>query len=294
MSRLGFDLVSENGTYWRATPIYRDSGNKTSLRIRKDNGGFVDFAAGIKGSIYDLIKITLNLKDVKEAKTWVNEHDIEIVFVETKPKLFVKKTFKESEATSLLPHYSFYTKEPRNINVEVLKGLECGVQMSGKQNNRFVFIIRDEDGDIIGLAGRDLFYGDYARDHKWKNLGSKTQWIYPLCAIPHIERLRSLILVESIGDMLALRNAGIYNVLVIFGLDLSTKLLNFIASLDLDEITICTNNDTTKEQNWGQLAAEKIKTKLTRLIDENKIKTKVPVAGDFGEMTQSDIKTFFS
>lgn len=290
LSRLGFSLNSENATYWRANPIYRESSNKTSLRIRKDSGGFVDFSAGIKGSLYDLIRITLGLKDIAAAKKWADEHEIDIQITETKPKVATKKTFGEKEANSLLPHYSFYTKEPRNISESVLNEFECGIQMSGKQNNRFVFIVRDADGDIVGLAGRDLLN----RDAKWKLMGRKTEWIFPQSAIEHIEKAGWVILVESVGDMLALRNAGYYNVLVMFGLDLSNKLLNFLSSMNLKRIVICTNNDITKKENWGQLAAERIKEKLSKLIEEEKIETKVPSAGDLGEMTKENIIEFLS
>lgn len=290
LSRLGFSLQSENASFWRATPVYRESNNRTSLRIRKSNGSFVDFSAGIKGSIYELIRLTLGFSSVKEAQKWADEHEIDITIAEEKPKIKAKRKFKETESTGLLPHYSFYTKEPRNISENVLRELECGIQMSGKQNNRFVFVIRDEDGDIVGLSGRDLL----TRDHKWKHLGSKTQWTYPLSAVPFIEESRTVILVESIGDMLALRNAGFYNVLVIFGLDLSNKLNNFIASLNVQKIIICTNNDINKKENWGQLAAEKIREKLSKVIEEDKVEIKVPEAGDLGEMTKEDIQNFIA
>jgi hypothetical protein len=232
--------------------------------------------------------MTLGLKDLKDAKKWADEHELDIRLTETKPRVTMKKVFKEADATSLLPHYSFYTKEPRNIAESVLKELECGIQMSGKQNNRFVFVIRDDDDDIVGLAGRDLLQ----RDNKWKLLGRKMEWVYPQSALEYIKACGWVILVESIGDMLALRNAGYYNVLVMFGLDLNAKLLNEIISLNVKRIVICTNNDVNKKENWGQIAAEKVRDKLVQLIEEEKIEIQVPPKGDLGEMTPQEIKEF--
>ena len=89
--------------------------------------------------------------------------------------------------------------------------------MSGKLNNRIVFPIFNMDGtDIEGFAGRDLL----DRDTKWKLMGAKRLWIYPFF-LPEVQEAimekQEVILVESIGDFLALYEAGIFNVLVLFG-----------------------------------------------------------------------------
>ena len=69
---------------------------------------------------------------------------------------------------------------------------------------------------------------------KWKHLGKKSQWIYPYYS-PNIRKdihdsileKESVILVESIGDMLNLFQHGIYNVLVTFSTVISSPLLYF-------------------------------------------------------------------
>lgn len=284
LSRLGYDLKSESVQYWRAKPLYRESGNGTSLRISKKHGGFADFSANLKGSLVDLIKLTLGLKSIKEANKWLDDNEIEIQQIDQKPKPVVTKRFQESESNTLLPHFTFY--KGRGIDISTLKEFECGMQMSGKQNNRFVFVVRNEEGEIIGLAGRDLLN----RDHKWKLLGDKRTWIYPLSSLSYIEGSKELILVESVGDMLALANAGIKNVLVLFGIVASNKLINFISSLNIEKIIISTNNDFEKEQNSGEVGAQFIKSKLSKFVNEEKITINLPPKNDWGCMTKEEIK----
>lgn len=281
---LGYDLKNESSNYWRALPRYRESSNASTLRISKNNGNFVDFAANIKGNINDLVKLSLGLGSIQEARTWVDSFQISKSVLEKKPKIFLDKKIDLKYIDGLMPHYSFYTAEPRCISKEVLEKFECGVCFSGKQNNRFVFVIRDENGDVKGVAGRDLIGGRV----KWKLMGDKRRWIFPLGSLPKIEESKKLVLIESIGDALALYDIGVENVLITFGLDLSNKLTNFISSLDLDEIIISLNNDSNKEKNWGQLASEQMRNKLSKLMDLDKIKISPPPFGDWGETKKEE------
>ena len=283
---LGFSLHSENANFWRARPIYRESNNNTSLRINKETGAFQDYSAGIHGDFYKLLEISLNLSDYQSARKWLDEKAPDIEIKQPTPKIKVDKKFDSDYGENLLRHYSFYTNRENPIREAVLEEFECGIQMSGKMNNRFVFLVRDDNFNIVGLAGRDLL----SRDNKWKLMGGKSHWEFPMQSIPHIKKTKEVFLVESVGDMLALYNAGYKNVFVMFGLALMPRLLNKIASLNPNRVIICTNDDSDSKKNEGQVAAEKIKKKLSKLMDEDSILIMLPPNGDLGDSNPEEIK----
>jgi len=278
--KLGYDLHNEGSAFWRALPIYRESSNTTSLRIAKENGSFIDFSANIKGSLEGLVKITLGLSSIKEAKEWMQSEGSSFEKIEKKAKIFVDKKIELKYTQNLMPHYSFY--KSRGISEETLNKFECGVCFSGKQNNRFVFVIRDEFDEVKGVAGRDIIGGRV----KWKLMGDKRKWIFPLFSVKTAEERKEIFLVESIGDMLSLYEIGVNNVIVLFGIDISGRLINLLSTLNLKRIFISVNNDTSKEKNWGSLAAEGIKNKLSKIIDEDIIKIALPPSGDWNEMEE--------
>jgi DNA primase len=206
--------------------------------------------------------------------------------IEKKPKIKLDKKIDMKYVTGLMPHFSFYEK--RGISPETLNNFECGVCFSGKQSNRFVFVIRNEEGDVIGVVGRDLIGGRV----KWKKLGDSRKWIFPLASLDNAQEEQEVFLVESVGDALALYEISVKNVIVLFGIDLSPKVLNILSTLNLKRIFVSTNNDKEKEKNWGALAAEGIKMKLSKVIDENIIKICLPPNGDWGDMEESQRKQY--
>lgn len=282
--KLGLDLKNENSLFWRAKPIYRESSNPTSLRISKKSGSFVDFAANVKGNIYDLIKLCLGLSSVEDAKKWAKKEFGSINFESKKPKMEVLKTILPKYYENLMPNYSFYNE--RGISKETLENFECGVSFSSKQNNRFVFVIRNEDGDVVGISGRDLIGGRT----KWKNLGYKQKWVFPLNSLKYIEETKEVFLVESIGDMLALYEIDVKNVIVTFGVDISSKLINLLSTMNLERVFISTNNDADKKKNWGDLAAESIKKKMSKFIEESKLVIALPPENDWGTILDKNLR----
>jgi DNA primase len=284
--KLGFDLKNDGPSFWRCFPIYRESSNATSLRIAKNTGSFIDFSANVKGSIYDLIKLTLGLSSLKEAKQWMEGEGHEIQFIEKKPKIILDKKIEAKYYENLMPSFSFYEK--RGISLETLENFECGVCFSGKQNNHLVFVIRDENGDVKGVVGRDLLGGRV----KWKKLGDSRRWVFPLSALSEAEAAGEIFLVESIGDMLALWDVGVKNVIVLFGIELSSRVLSIISSLSIKKIHISLNNDANKDKNWGQLASESMKNKLSKVVDLEKIQIFPPPEGDWGDLPKEERLTF--
>ena len=106
-----------------------------------------------------------------------------------------------------------------------------------------------------------------------------------------IRKEKSIIIVESIGDMLALWDCGITNVVVAFGLSLSSALMGVFIKLDFSQIIISFNDDS-QNSNAGNKAAEKAEQKLLNYFDPHQIKVILPTLGDFGEMSRDQILTW--
>ena len=296
LENLGYTLSRENHQFYRAKPIYRPSSNNTSLRICRKTGKFWDFGGDIKGSLEDLVALTLNLKSTEEAEEYLSKRGMVFERTVSRPRLNMTQKYDMSMLDRLMPIYDFYTKkkEGAKISEALLIKLKCGLAMSGKLNNRIVFPIFDMDGfNIEGFAGRDLL----ERDTKWKLMGAKRLWVYPFF-LPEVQeaimKKQEVILVESIGDFLALYESGIYNVLVLFGVKISGKLVNFLSCLPLKRIIIALNNDCEKgDGNVGELATKTIRSKLEKLNSPEKIWDKLAPNNDFGESMPTEIKSWY-
>lgn len=286
---LGYSNIIENAKDFRTRPIYRDSDNGTVLKINKENGSFVDFARNISGSFEELVKMSLNLKDIGEAKQWIGTKGI----YSSAPKLIVKplikmpKTFSKDTLTKLLPDHSYWIN--RGVSEETLKTFRGGVVREGKMKDRYVFPIFDHKQDLVGASGRDLIsHPDSARP-KWKHVGDKSDWKYPLAFnYQIIKKENKVILVESIGDMLALWDCGVKNTIVTFGLDVSVSIINLLLRYDIGKMYISFNNDSGKNFA-GNEAANKAKTKLLKYFDSDQAQIALPTGKDFGDMTKEDI-----
>lgn len=285
LTDLGYQL-KDYGKEFRAKPLYRDSDNDTVLRIYKDTGKWFDFKQNISGDINSLVKLTLQLESVDAASTWLkNKNFVFHVNQETsKPLLKSTKKFDPSLLSKLEKDNSYWIN--RGISENTLKIFEGGIARNGKMKNRYVFPIFDSNKNILGFSGRDITYQSKI---KWKHLGEKNQFLYPIFAnSKFIEDSKEVILVESIGDMLNLWENQIRNVIVIFGLNLGLPILNFMLKQDIKKIYISLNNDS-KNNNAGNLGAEKIHSKLKRYFDSRQIQIALPTKKDFGEMNSEEI-----
>jgi DNA primase len=149
-------------------------------------------------------------------------------------------------------------------------------------------MITNRKAIIFGLKGYYLY--DNEKVPKWKHLGDKSQWIYPFqINFNIIKEQKKVILIESVGDMLSLWQAGVKNTMVIFGLDVSVAQLNALIKTDPDKMIISLNNDEDKN-SAGNVAAEKLKRKLLKYFDKNQVAIHLPTANDFGEMSSEQIK----
>ena len=155
--------------------------------------------------------------------------------------------------------------------------------------NRYVFPIFNSKKQLIGVTGRHTKDIKDKNVPKWLHKGRTSEWKYPLQAnYQKIKDKKEIILVESIGDMLALWEAGIKNVLIAFGLNLSPSMVGLLIKLDPNKIFISFNNDSYNKA--GNDASEKVKRKLTKHFNPEDIEVRLPDKNDFGEMSTEEIK----
>lgn len=284
LTDIGYTL-KDFGKEYRAKPIYRDSDNDTVLRIYKDSGNWIDFKQNISGDFASLIKLSLKLEDQNEAKTWLkNKNFTPVTNKIQKPEIKVPKIFDKDLLLKLKKDHSYWLN--RNVNKETLELFSGGVAENGKMKNRYVFPIFNSKNEIVGFSGRDITNKSKI---KWKHLGDKINWCYPnFLNLEEIRLKKEVILIESIGDCLALWDAGIKNTIVTFGLEISVSILNLLLKIDPNKIYISFNNDTEKN-NAGNIASEKGKNKLLRYFDPRQIEIKLPNKKDFGEMSIEEI-----
>ena len=93
-------------------------------------------------------------------------------------------------------------------------------------------------------------------------------------------------MVESIGDMLALWEAGIRNCVVTFGLAVTSKIKRVLMVIDPRKIYISFNND---DNQAGNTAARKAYDNLRRQFDSSQLEIKLPPKNDFGCMSKGEI-----
>lgn len=289
---LGYDLV-DKGRFWQTNALYRNGDNRTAIQIWKDTGIWKDFVQNTRYLPFKkLIELSTHYgyDKIDSLLEGLNNND---TFNFERPKcnkMPIDQFFDHQEVKTLLPHYAFYNK--KGISDDTLKKYNCGFSMSGKMNGRFVFPIYDQNGKVIGVSGRHLLWKEGCNYPKWKHLGRKANWIFPAynkCEDfrKSLSTAKEVVIVEGIGDSLALTEQGTLNHFVAFGLEISSKQMSWLSSLNAQKIIIATNNDKNKEKNRGLDAAIKIFLKLIEVFDIDKVDVKLPCAKDFGEMLEN-------
>lgn len=286
---LGYKL-KDFGNHWRANALYRDGNNPMSLMIYKDTGVWRDFVENKSPMPFkSLVELTLNTKDYNVIRKYIQDGAEQPQEYIKKEKLEMEKIYPNDCLKKLFPNYDFYLK--RNIQESIQKLYKCGLASAGKMYRRIVFPIYNSNQQICGFTGRKVEENNDAP--KWKHIGLKSNWIYPANIPAYPEIQDEVILVESVGDSMALSANGYYHNLVTFGLDCSPSLMNYLVSKELNTIYISTNNDTSLEKNRGLIAAIKIMIKLSSLFDLSVLKIKPPLMNDFGEMQNSNNPLIF-
>lgn len=290
LSTLGYKL-REDGKFWRMRALYRNGSNDNSISMYKDSGVWTDFGAGLSNQPLSKLLDLHGIKDIN-IKTYEPKEGETIEEIEDAQ---IEKVYPESSLERLLKHYKFYIE--RGISADVLARLKSGMASQGKMYQRYVFPIFNIGGKIIGFSGR--YMGSNPDRPKWKHIGKKKNWVYPLYVKDNegelfvknaIEKTGEIILVESIGDALSFHTRGIYNVLVSFGLNISAACICAILELSPKRIVLAYNNDSQKgeDNNTGKIASIENFLILLKYFDYNSIGICLPVKKDFGEMNDVD------
>jgi len=286
---LGYSNIKDMGSEYRTRPIYRESDNNTTLRIKKETGFFTDFGRQITGSFEELVRLSLKLDDISDAKKWLkNKSYYDQPRKIPKPKLQHAKIFDKSILSKTITNHGYWID--RNISLSTLEQFEGGVAQVGKMNDRYVFPIYNNRKQIVGISGRCINDTRSQSRPKWKHIGQIHEWVYPaFLNIDIIKKEKSIILVESIGDMLSLWDADIKNVLVIFGLNVQKGILNFLLKVDPTHVILSLNNDSGGN-SAGNKAAQKNCKKMLKYFDKDQITVHLPTKNDFGEMSREEIR----
>lgn len=288
LENLGFRLF-DRGHYWSTSAIYRDGDNKSALQIYKNSGVWRDFVEGLGPWPFKfLVQKVLGTKNEQDIAKYINFNEYqEFENGIQKPTIKMEKKYDLGLLKDLLPHYKFYTD--RGISEDTLKLYKSGFATKGKMNNRYVFPILDyESGqNIIGFTGRSMLWKKGDNYPKWKHIGTKKNWIYPLSLgdvfKKSCENNEEIIIAESVGDSMALTENGYKNHLVTFGVDLSYKQISAILAFEPKKIIISMNNDEDSKKNVGLISSIKHFISLMDFFDIEKIQIKLPIDNDFGE-----------
>ena len=287
LNKIGYTDLQDFGKEYRTRPLYRASDNRTSLCIKKATGEWFDFSERTGGHIAQLVQKTLQLSTLDQVKE-VIQTEISLPSKNNNYELSDVKRFDKNLLGRLIQDHKYW--ENRGISEYTIKQFGGGITFNGRMTNRYVFPIFDERDDLVGFSGRLL--KDNPDYPKWKHLGAKSNWCYPIkLNADKFVKYREVILVESIGDMLALWENGIYNSIVTFGVDISAKIIQFLLRLDAKKIVIAFNNDEGNNL-VGNIAALDGYKKLTSFFDEKQIELGVPEKKDFGTMTGEDIEVW--
>jgi hypothetical protein len=290
---LGYKL-SDRGAYWQTNAVFRNGNNQTALQIYKDTGVWKDYVQDTSFSPFKrLIEATLGTNDKSVINKYINDEDAGLLYSKktvAAPKIEMEEVYGDEMLERLLPHYKFYND--KGIPTEILQELKGGLATTGQLNQRFVFPIFNAHNQIHGFSGRDMQVKPGSSRPKWKHIGKKKNWIYPFYGNSKTEESiqsnRTVVLVESIGDALNLKQNSVHNCLVAFGLNLSGRLICHLVSLSLDRVIIAFNNDSDKSENRGLTAAVKNYLKLLQVFEPDKIKICLPTKNDFGDMDKAD------
>ena len=284
LSKMGYTVFSETATHFLTRPLYRDSDNNKALAVDKRTGEWFDFVERVGGNIHMLIGRTLDLKTPEKITEFLSGKAIAIA-AKDNYELDTVKTFDKQLLYKLKKDHSYW--EHRGISTKTVAIFEGGTTTNGRMKYRYVFPIFNDRNELIGFSGRSLL--NYTTVPKWKHIGARNNWCYPLkWNKENILKNREVILVESIGDMLALWEAEIYNTIVTFGVTIGPSVLQLLLKLDMQRILIAFNNDSNNNM-VGNDAADAESLRLRSYFDANQIVVAIPDSKDFGEMNREQI-----
>lgn len=287
LENLGYRLKDIGAGRYQTSAIYRNGDNPQALLINP-NGSFVDFVDGSNsGSFKKLIALTLG-KSYKEVDRYLKNKKYEEVSNE-REEVDLSNTYP-----SVYPSRDFFGKLEednsywvnRGIPEKLVKHLRGGVvkQRESRLFNRFVIPMYARDGQtILGFAARALWPVEKGKGAKWKLLGAKKYWEWPLFLTEkYIREQNEIVICESAGDFLALSAAGIKFCVAPIGIASFEKLTSLCIEFDPKRIIIAFNND--QKSQAGNKAALNLQKCLLNFFNKDKIKVAWPTKyNDMGD-----------
>ena len=287
LNSLGYRLRDE-GKWYRTAALYRGGGNQSCLAVRKDNGSFKDFKTGQTGSFRELIYLTAG----DEAEKYLEDFDASNHLLNPpQPEIVKRISYDRSILHKLYPKWDLYIND--GISEKTMREFEVGYKAEDHLFKRYCFPIYDEKGAIIGFAGRHETKEVPDGVPKWKLHGHKKEWLWPLHVNAcDIDEAQEVILVESPNCVFHLWEAGIKNVVCLFGIEISPAVFKYLIKTQPKKVIIATNNDAADNGYAGQTAAKKIREALSTFFSEQRLPICLPTRKDFGMMNTEEILTW--
>lgn len=264
---LGYKLTPDNNG-WRSNRLYANGDNETALKIYP-NGCWTDFVESKSGRFEELVALSLGNKTIDEAKEWLSNKDFEFKPQHQLEEPLIKdnvKTFPPELVNELKQDYLYWNR--RGISDETLR-----LNIGGVSKGRYWFLIYNSKNQIIGKTGRDLT--GYSKV-KWLHKGKRNSWVYNAYLNNKIIReKKEIIIVESPGDYLSLYECGIKNVLVLFGVEMSLAILNYLLRISPEKIILSLNDDSNNNY-VGNEATDKLYRRLTKYFDKHQLELRLP------------------
>ena len=251
-----------------------DSHNKNHLGIQRDGKFNCLKYSGDKEHLARILQLVGTESDGSHT-----------AYLSPEPKIQVPKNWPISLLDKLIFDYSYFEK--RGVSAATQKYFRMGVALGGQLNKRVVLpVFNKEKTQITGFSGRLIDYSLWHKENgvgKWKHLGEIRNATWPY-EPQEIQKANSIILVESPGCVLWLWEQGIKNVLCLFGVNISSKIIAYLISLNPARILISTNNELgSSNMGVGNKKALQIRETLTNFFSEERVLVALPDVKDFGD-----------
>lgn len=281
---MGLDL-QDCGTYYRGK-CHVHGGDGYALTVYKNGTWFCwsHHCEEDNRGPFGFVQATLGLSE-EEVIRWVENNfsgPIPPPIIKS-PKFKQDKVYSEtrSEIRAKLNIPAQYYLD-KGYSSAILSEYDVGLCMNPRaaMYGRVVFPIYNEKWQYLGCTGRTI-YPVSESNPKWKHHKISTgNYFYNLPKMNQINKARSVILVESCGNVLRLAEAG-YLALGCFGAQLTTQQVIRLEMSNIQTIYLGYDPDEA-----GQKAAERAKKKLSNF----KVVQIENMTKDFGDMSVSEIK----
>lgn len=285
---LELDLKHAHGRFTGACPVH-DGDSKKAFTIYEDDARWFCWSRHCEEDIgYNFINLLMKLKGWSYAKStdWLSEleHDPNYVPIKRNSVDYVHNVSREEVRRALKIPSPYYLK--KNFPYELLNEYDVGYCSDPNHFmfGRSVFPIYGVGGEFVGSTGRTI-YPISNSNPKWSHYQIKTSnHLYNLHkAYPHIDKSKSVCLVESCANILRLVQYGILNCVGTFGAHLSRQQEIKIECTPAKKIYVLFDPDEA-----GKKAAERIMNKYG-----NKYEVIIPILdlnGDIADSSKEQIE----